>query len=348
MSELNKHDVALKMLAKKVAEIREQIPRKDNYDDAVSKRSTQSIIQSLHNAVPSFYGTKTNTEAKEILHNLERNYSNYVTETRKKGYWLFSENERVGQLRNQIIAFKESLEFLWGVVFSQYDLSDYNALLKELRTNELIKQEEENDRLAEEERKRKEIERRNALSRKFTYFSLGGFNAAYLFDYYPQNRYLYVDSTQEHCRQIIWEFKKGDYSIGLKTISDFLEGNYTQEQMKNLAICVIPASKIADNDLRYKTMCSKLGEKYPITNGFSFISIRFDRNNSRNEKSSDTTSNLSFSDSVSGKDIILFDDITTRGTSFIQVAQKLFDKGARSVVGLFLGKTVNMVTTNAK
>ena len=78
-----------------------------------------------------------------------------------------------------------------------------------------------------------------------------------------------------------------------------------------------------------------------LLNGFNYISIAFDRNDSRECKSSNTISNLNISYSVYGKRIILFDDITTRGTSFIQLANQLKANGALEVYGFFLGKTVS-------
>jgi phosphoribosylpyrophosphate synthetase len=106
-------------------------------------------------------------------------------------------------------------------------------------------------------------------------------------------------------------------------------------------VCVIPASTQYKNDLRYKALCTKIAEKFPVINGYNYISIVSDRNDSRGQKSSDTVWNLSFSSNVRGKTVVLFDDITTRGTSFIQVASKLKEQGANNVIGFFLGKTVS-------
>ena len=44
---------------------------------------------------------------------------------------------------------------------------------------------------------------------------------------------------------------------------------------------------------------------------------------------------------IGGKNIILIDDIITRGTTFNQVANKLNSLGALSVTGLFLARTIN-------
>ena len=44
---------------------------------------------------------------------------------------------------------------------------------------------------------------------------------------------------------------------------------------------------------------------------------------------------------IKGKNIVLIDDIITRGVTFNQVAAKLISLGALSVFGLFLAKTIN-------
>ena len=192
----------------------------------------------------------------------------------------------------------------------------------------------------EEEQRKAYLQRKNELKAKFHYITLGGFNAAYRYDYYPKNRYPYVDADQESQRRSVWCFKDGSYSIGVSIASDFLEGNFTKDQMRNMVFCVIPASTQYKNEMRYKAMCNRIAEMFPVRNGYDVINITEDRENSREQKSSNTVANLAFSDTVYGKDVILFDDITTRGTSFIQAANALKAKGARTVYGLFIGRTV--------
>ncbi len=50
-------------------------------------------------------------------------------------------------------------------------------------------------------------------------------------------------------------------------------------------------------------------------------------------------------DKFRAKNIILFDDIVTTGTTFRTVKQMLLGKGANSVTGLFLGKTISQVNS---
>ena len=44
---------------------------------------------------------------------------------------------------------------------------------------------------------------------------------------------------------------------------------------------------------------------------------------------------------VAGKNIILIDDVITRGMTFMQTTNKLINNGANIVKGLFLAKTIN-------
>ena len=57
----------------------------------------------------------------------------------------------------------------------------------------------------------------------------------------------------------------------------------------------------------------------------------------------DVVSNLSIKKrDVDGMHVILFDDVLTSGQSFIQLKRRMIDVGAKSVTGIFLGKTVNL------
>ena len=97
---------------------------------------------------------------------------------------------------------------------------------QEQRIAERRRQEEERIRQAEAKRQA-EITRRNRLKAKFHYINLGGYNAAYAYDYYPKNRYLEVDAEKEDHRRQIWNFKDGYSATFVKLFVDFLEGNFT-------------------------------------------------------------------------------------------------------------------------
>ena len=285
---------------------------------------------------------------------IQKNHSDKIKEERKKQRLArldCKEEEEDAPIKNRINRIKANpsdYEFrLRGAQSFLESLTrpDRYSLVskKELEERKKEREKLEKERLEREKKEAKlkaEIERRNELASQFKYFNLGGHNAAYYFDYYPKNRYPNVSVVDESNRRALWHFKDGFYSFGLNALEDFLDGNFTKEEMKNLTICVIPASTQYKNDCRYKTLCSKIADKFPINNGYNYISIAYDRSDSREQKSMNTISNLIFSSEVCGKRIILFDDITTRGTSFIQVAEQLEAKGAIDIYGFFLGKTI--------
>jgi predicted amidophosphoribosyltransferase len=76
--------------------------------------------------------------------------------------------------------------------------------------------------------------------------------------------------------------------------------------------------------------------------GLDWIRVTRDRSPTREgSKQDDTTWNLFFdAEKIRGRRIVLVDDITTRGMSFVQCARKLMDFGAVEVVGFFFGKSV--------
>lgn len=55
----------------------------------------------------------------------------------------------------------------------------------------------------------------------------------------------------------------------------------------------------------------------------------------------DKWSNLIFHpDYFNGRDVFLIDDIISSGENFTQMKRKLMQLGAKSITGLFLGKTI--------
>ena len=141
------------------------------------------------------------------------------------------------------------------------------AYLQRRRTDPYFDMMERQKEEREKEAKRQaELTRRRNLAAQFKYITLGGHKAAYCFDYYPKNRFPSVTAQQEADRRAVWNFKDGSYSYGLYRLADFLVGNFTKEEMKNVVVCVIPASTQYKNDIRYKTMCAKIAEKFPVIN----------------------------------------------------------------------------------
>lgn len=175
---------------------------------------------------------------------------------------------------------------------------------------------------------------------KFKLATLGPYSYAYCFPYYPVGRIKDEDPIWASNRQMVYDFKLGNYQTAAVLLVDFLRGRYSRSELECFTLCVIPASTMEKNERRYRRFCEYVSAKTGIQNGMDAISILYDRQNSREGKSENTVQNLAFSDEVIGVDVLLFDDIMTRGTSFTQCAGRLMEKGANSVTGFFLGKTI--------
>ena len=132
---------------------------------------------------------------------------------------------------------------------------------------------------------------------------------------------------------MVYDFKLGNYQTAAVLLVDFLRGRYSRSELECFTLCVIPASTMEKNERRYRRFCEYVSAKTGIQNGMDAISILYDRANSKEGKSENTILNLAFSESVMGADVLLFDDIMTRGTSFTQCAGRLMERGANSVTG---------------
>lgn len=175
---------------------------------------------------------------------------------------------------------------------------------------------------------------------KFKLATLGPYSYAYCFPYYPVGRIKDEDPIWASNRQMVYDFKLGNYQTAAVLLVDFLRGRYSRSELECFTLCVIPASTLEKNERRYRRFCEYVSAKTGIQNGMDVISILYDRSNSIEGKSENTILNLAFSEEVRGMDVLLFDDIMTRGTSFTQCAGRLMEKGANSVTGFFLGKTI--------
>lgn len=75
--------------------------------------------------------------------------------------------------------------------------------------------------------------------------------------------------------------------------------------------------------------------------GFRATWIKEDREQMKGTHEQDKLSNLIFHpDYFKDRDVFLIDDIISSGENFTQMKRKLIQLGAKSVTGLFLGKTV--------
>ncbi len=145
-------------------------------------------------------------------------------------------------------------------------------------------------------------------------------------------------------RQDILKFKDGKNAadIASRLINNFDLWGTEFKDCSDWILAVVPASKPDKTVNRFRTFTTILCESLGFQDGFGLITNkgeRPERHLSKDRNSIDLLEFLSFTQAVSGKKILLFDDIFTTGKSFSIIANKLHQMGAANVTGLFLGQT---------
>ena len=174
----------------------------------------------------------------------------------------------------------------------------------------------------------------------FIYFALD--------DYYPKkhfkdNNWINNDVDIIKVRNDIYAFKDGnnqEYFITRLYGAIKNEPFFDDFLSSNTVLVPIPASTRAKNEIRFRNFVKGLSHRLGLIDGMDSITIRYDREELKGKNALDKISNLEFNGSmVFNKNVILLDDLITRGTGFVQCAQKLKELGAKNVVGVFIGKT---------
>ncbi len=176
---------------------------------------------------------------------------------------------------------------------------------------------------------------------KYKEIKISVYRAVYCYTYYPKGKFSKLSKTDTAHRDMILSFKEGENYSAVMLLCDFIRGHFYQSALRGYVLCVIPASTREKNEKRFKEFCKKVSAECGIGNGFDAVVRVADRVDSRADKQSNTLAGVRIDVSrVKGKKVILFDDITTRGKSFVQMADELMHCGAKEVFGFFLGKTV--------
>ena len=92
---------------------------------------------------------------------------------------------------------------------------------------------------------------------------------------------------------------------------------------------------------RYARFCRILSNILKIEDGFRAIWIAQSREQLKGTVGTDKLENIEFNAKyIKGKDVILCDDVTTTGQSLIQMKRKMLELGAKSVIGVFMARTI--------
>jgi predicted amidophosphoribosyltransferase len=168
----------------------------------------------------------------------------------------------------------------------------------------------------------------------------GNLGYATFIKYFPTR--FNVEEKYKANRKIVYDFKEGNYNsivddLFIKAINSMLN----QTQKTKFWFCPIPSSTISTTQNRFHDFCDRISNKTGINNGYSLIQSSANRNQVHigdNRDYSKVINCINFN-SISGKNILLCDDVVTTGKSFKLIANHIMSLGANSVRGLMLAKT---------
>lgn len=163
----------------------------------------------------------------------------------------------------------------------------------------------------------------------------------FIHDYYPIKHFGHeVDEEIENVRKIVFAFKDGKNS---SLIANMIYSAIQKSEisLNNAFFIPIPASTPEKTAARYNTFSEKLCRNLGIPNGIYSITATA-HECTKGTSGGNKIEHFTFDTAkYEGKNVLLFDDVRTSGTTFKQTATKLLATGANSVTGIFLAKTVS-------
>lgn len=165
--------------------------------------------------------------------------------------------------------------------------------------------------------------------------------------YYYTMEYLPVryNGTSEQIanRKALWNFKDGCASQSIindlaNDVRAIVGGNAS-----DYVICFVPASTGWKTQRRYADVARRLQQMTGVTATLSAITKPQDGEAGHiSGKVADPAAGFTFaSEYFRGKNVILVDDVVTRGRTLLCTGDRLISRGASSVTGLVVAKTVN-------
>lgn len=146
---------------------------------------------------------------------------------------------------------------------------------------------------------------------------------------------------EEKNRRIVSNFKRGRCSPELKNqFTDAIKQLKEERKDVKLRVCFIPAITADKTALRYSQLATAIESETGIPSDYHTILPKRATELMATGKTDPEEDFLFNKEQIEGKDIILIGDIITTGTNFTKTCQKLAELGAKSVIGLFLAKTI--------
>lgn len=162
----------------------------------------------------------------------------------------------------------------------------------------------------------------------------------YFYHYYPV-RFTDITYESRKVRELIYNFKDGiggAYISVANIMSKKLHSCFSATDLQSLTLVCIPASTILDNKDRYLKFSNRLCNETGMRNSFNHIHIIKEKTQSH-LGGTDSAEYSYDNDFFRGANVILFDDVVTRGRSMAQMKCDLESLGASVVCAISIGRT---------
>lgn len=167
-----------------------------------------------------------------------------------------------------------------------------------------------------------------------------------LYDYLPVREKSATDK-QWQVRRLVWKFKDGDHAAAMfaaDVVAAQIRKAYGEDAQQLTFVCV-PASSSEANRRRYREFSAKVCELTGMKDGFSAVVVSGERlavhERHTAEKNFFPTHTIELKKkALQSTQVLLFDDIITKGLSYAKFAAALEKVGAAVVGGIFLAKTI--------
>lgn len=183
---------------------------------------------------------------------------------------------------------------------------------------------------------------------------LGNFHYTWLLYYYPTTCDFEATEQEWQNRRTVWNFKNNKDSITASKHQDALHRVILQIRRKLftvsearrlpfLTLVCLPASTKAKNEARYKEFSDRLCAETGMENGYGHIHYQKDgmsKNDPQNSTGKSILPIITFDDEwFSGRYVLLFDDVVTKGDTMLRYKRLMERMGAIVVGGMCVGKT---------
>lgn len=159
--------------------------------------------------------------------------------------------------------------------------------------------------------------------------------------YYPTNKFTSEELSNDSvaARTIVYNFKDGRHHTTVKhLVMKKIQDTFKGVDLSEFAFVCIPASTVEVNNSRYRAFSAEVCDGVGMRNGFEHISITKEKTASH-LGGTDTAEYSYDGQFFKGRNVILFDDIVTRGRSMIEMKASLERLGAKVICAMSIGRT---------